>query len=305
MKTVISTIEHLLFTHQMVVIPTFGAFVRQHRDAYFFAESLIPPKETVVFNPDLTDNDGLLATTLMRSNSLTWAEANNEISRFVLDLKQRLEHKRPVAIGRLGSMVLSHNRLLFLPSDMAFLPQNIGMQTLQPQKRFTGTVTISIRRDILHYAAACFAGLCLLAIPLKTNDNRQKATLLHTPVLVKKNNPQKAEVTKSSTDNKKQAEVQPIVVEEQPTTTPETLQMPQPSDNGRFHIVVASIAPDRAEAMLEQLHNQGYIHAKAMDNNGLKRIVISSYSTFADARTAMYQTRTNTPYDKAWILQDK
>ncbi len=307
MQTVLSAIEHLLFNHEMVIVPSFGAFVRRHRGAQFYAKNLLPPKEIVVFNPDLKDNDGLLATTLMRNNNTTWADTNLEINRFVTDLKRKLETNRPVALGRLGSMVLSHNRLLFLPSDMTFLPQNTGAIILQPQKRLTETITINIRKDILHYAAACFAGLCLLAIPLKTGDlqNTQTATFLQIPAIERTNASNKITNNTQQTDIAEQKDTQT-----EANTTVEKANLtetniPKPVANGKFHVIVASIVPDRAEDIVAQLHKDGYTTATTLDNNGLKRVVIASYSTFADARVAMYHTRSNTPYGKAWILQDK
>ena len=97
-------IESLLLSHDCVVVPQFGGFVtmassatREEMEQLFF-----PPIRVVRFNPDLTEDDGLLTTAVREQLHCSPTEAKRHIQRLVLDLRQQLLSDGQVDFGSIG-----------------------------------------------------------------------------------------------------------------------------------------------------------------------------------------------------------
>jgi hypothetical protein len=67
----------MFFDYDCVIIPGFGGFVCNERPAWYDdeKEEIVPPSRDVLFNPNLTHNDGLLAQEIIRSTGVTYSEA--------------------------------------------------------------------------------------------------------------------------------------------------------------------------------------------------------------------------------------
>lgn len=67
----------MFFDFDCVIIPGFGGFVCNERPAWYDddKEEMVPPSRDVLFNPNLTHNDGLLAQEIIRSTGVSYSEA--------------------------------------------------------------------------------------------------------------------------------------------------------------------------------------------------------------------------------------
>ncbi|MEC7654277.1 MAG: SPOR domain-containing protein [Bacteroidota bacterium] len=67
----------MFLDYDCVIIPGFGGFVCNDRPAWYDddKEEMVPPSRDVLFNPNLTHNDGLLAQEIIRSSGLSFSEA--------------------------------------------------------------------------------------------------------------------------------------------------------------------------------------------------------------------------------------
>ena len=67
----------MFLDYDCVIIPGFGGFVCNERPAWYDddKEEMVPPSRDVLFNPNLTHNDGLLAQEIIRSAGLSFSEA--------------------------------------------------------------------------------------------------------------------------------------------------------------------------------------------------------------------------------------
>ena len=67
----------MFLDYDCVIIPGFGGFVCNERPAWYDddKEEMVPPSRDVLFNPNLTHNDGLLAQEIIRSTGLSYSEA--------------------------------------------------------------------------------------------------------------------------------------------------------------------------------------------------------------------------------------
>lgn len=127
-------INYLIQKHDCVIIPDFGGFVL-HRDAAKIAEdgSIIPPRVSVGFNPELKYNDGLLAESYMNAYSVSYDVACKKIGDVVYRLNTILGLRQPAPVGALGTLILDEEkRLSFIPNSEFSLchPETFGLDTL-------------------------------------------------------------------------------------------------------------------------------------------------------------------------------
>lgn len=110
--------EYLLLRHDCVVVPGVGAFINVRHAAHFDVErqAWMPMRREVRFNAALSHDDGLLANSYARKNSVGYAEGRDLLMRDVKDLLRLLDEEREATLGHLG--ILSRGEegtLLFSP----------------------------------------------------------------------------------------------------------------------------------------------------------------------------------------------
>ena len=110
-------IKELLYQHECVTVPNFGAFLTRsvpvliHPDTDVFS----PPKKEVSFNSLLKSNDGILANYMAKKEKVSYEQALRKIEREVIVWKQRLNTQHLNFAG-IGEMQLNpHKRISFSP----------------------------------------------------------------------------------------------------------------------------------------------------------------------------------------------
>ncbi|HCO67449.1 MAG TPA: hypothetical protein DIT04_06810 [Dysgonomonas sp.] len=188
MKEFISHINYLIQKHDCVIIPDFGGFVISHEGASIMPNgSIMPPKVSVGFNPDLRSNDGLLAESYMTTYSISYDEASQKIEEAVKRLRIILGMKHPVQIGHLGKLSLDkNNRLTFLPNEnlSIFHPDTFGLSKVD-MKRLSDiekdkekVKRQSIVKKIFAGAGAAAAAIAIFFIastPISVKEDTQKS----------------------------------------------------------------------------------------------------------------------------------
>ena len=103
MKNLDTYIEDLLFKHQCVIIPEFGAFVSNRKAAELAADKTFsPPQKELTFNARLTYNDGLLAKHISEVERSSYEEAQSYIKSTVVRWKQDLGTGNEVRLENIG-----------------------------------------------------------------------------------------------------------------------------------------------------------------------------------------------------------
>lgn len=118
MNRLVSHIEFLLHEHNCVIIPEFGGFVVNsiHSRVENGTEFCAPTCE-LVFNRDLTYNDGLMAQSYMKTYQLSFESSTLEIQKGVRELKHRLHDHKHVVLGQLGSFTMQEDkRFVYKPA---------------------------------------------------------------------------------------------------------------------------------------------------------------------------------------------
>src|SRR6478752_7743298 len=97
-------ISQLLYRHQCVTVPGFGAFLAEIHSAQFneVSNTFFPPKKVVSFNALLKNNDGLLANHISLSEKVDYETAVQKIKGEVDSWSHALENYQPILLHNIG-----------------------------------------------------------------------------------------------------------------------------------------------------------------------------------------------------------
>lgn len=112
-------IGQLLFHHDYVVIPDFGGFVANYKPATIHPvqHRFNPPSKSILFNANLTLNDGLLVSHLAGEASIGFEEAEARISEFVVHLRQSIAEGKKISFENLGELYADANGNIAFDQD--------------------------------------------------------------------------------------------------------------------------------------------------------------------------------------------
>lgn len=138
----IAFIEHLLYTHDCVIIPHFGGFVLNTQDFKLDDEQVIHPKSKwVAFNERLQSDDGLLATSWAKENGISLKQAFAAVHQFGQTLSAQIKADKQFQFGNIGVFQVSKSgRLQFEPNQLinfdlnqyGLMPVGIGQAKKKP-----------------------------------------------------------------------------------------------------------------------------------------------------------------------------
>ncbi len=290
-------IEILLTEHTCVIVPELGGFLLQHFSARWEADMLLSPHTRIAFNPQLTHDDGTLVQAYMRASRLKYVEAKQQVHKDVLDLKQALLQAETVQFGRIGTLRMQEQNILFTSSVGAFLPDNFGMPSVRPIQRQSsvqpivtsaaGSITFTIQRTTLRRVAACLIGLALLAIAPNSHDYDQKQYATLAPVNFAK-----------IIEDRNAA----IAAAEAAAREAELAAAEAAIPRGHFHVIVGTLEKKSADRLCQRLQTNGYKDACLFKlRRNQYRVAIASYHTKKEALREMRALRNTTAYKRAWV----
>ncbi len=126
-------ISDLLYRYECVILPEFGAFLTQLQSAQVHSSTnaFYPPKKRLSFNSQLTDNDGLLANYISKTEMISYEESNVKIASYVRYLYDGLQKGESKLLKNIGSLSLDEdNKLQFEPSyHLNYLTSSFGLSS--------------------------------------------------------------------------------------------------------------------------------------------------------------------------------
>lgn len=198
-------ISSLLYKHDCVIIPDFGGFIANYKPAGYSSETHIfyPPTKNVVFNCNLTINDGLLANQVANYEGISYSQALTIIANFVYTVKSDLNNGNTIVFKGLGTFVKQSDSLIFSPDNtINRLIEAFGLPILQLPIEYENNVKpifskqISNKSNVIKKVAVVIPIILILALfplkmsrmPISTNNttgfysqNFQKNNLLNNP----------------------------------------------------------------------------------------------------------------------------
>lgn len=131
MHKFIEYISDLLFLHDCVIIPDFGGFICNYKSAYIDENTglICPPSKDILFNRNLTHNDGLLVSWIACKENISYEKATTQLTLFCEDLKIRLNQKQRIAFGDIGVFFTDRRfNIIFEASKNNFFAETYGME---------------------------------------------------------------------------------------------------------------------------------------------------------------------------------
>lgn len=128
-------ISDLLYRHECVVIPDFGALISRRVPAQHFASShtLYPPKKGLSFNEQIKQNDGLLVNYITSVEQIPYEAAQQQVRNYVRFLDHEIDEKGAVTVHKVGRFTRSaEGALQFTPMYLVnYLPEAFGLASLE------------------------------------------------------------------------------------------------------------------------------------------------------------------------------
>ena len=110
-------IKELLYQHECVTVPNFGAFLTRSMNILIDTDSglFVPPRKEVSFNSLLSNNDGVLAHYIAQKEKVSFEQALRRIEKEVISWKQRLNTQQ-LSFPGIGEIRLdTQKKITFYP----------------------------------------------------------------------------------------------------------------------------------------------------------------------------------------------
>ncbi len=315
-------IEYLLSRHDCVVVPGWGAFIAQYEPAQINSDKgiITPPARFLSFNQSVNHNDGLLISSVMRRERISYEAANEAVKREVNLMRLQLETDGEVSLGRLGIFSKGGNSIVFTATDdNVTSAQFLGLPAVNTNKNAEqpATETKTLRRDVIYVPVSrnifkvaasllLFIGLGLtLSTPVTLEDQSTNLASIPAPkVTVKKKSiiaetPRNAELFIAIPD----ASQATAVIDTTAVMPPQHADMNilQCNDSDNYCLVVASLAS--RELAEEYISERGDISMHILECNGKYRIYVSTGATPAQAMLPTQDPTFADRYPAAWVCR--
>ena len=288
-------IKDLLFRHDCVIIPNFGGLVSNPVSSKINTVSgtIFPPSKLIVFNKNLSINDGLLINHISKKEKISIDDSKNIVFDFSKKITDSLMTERSMRLNNIGLFTLGSEDNIIFHQDIAnnFDLNSFGFESFQIHKKTKTKKIIDINQSsttkkISYKAAAVLIPLILLSLTnilLDTSTNNiniQKSDLN----FFKKSKVPKLDVA----ENKIEKEIEKI----ETITTPKTKN---------YHVIAgAFIEKSNAEKLNNSLIESNFNSEILLSENGYHRV---SYNSFESKENAIIELEKLKRINKsAWIL---
>ena len=309
-------ISQLLYRHQCVTVPGFGAFLTEIQSAHLHenTNSFYPPKKVISFNSHLKNNDGLLANHIAQIEKSSYDAAVAAIESEVVIWNSILQVNEKFVLKNIGELHLnSEKNIVFTPLESVnYLKESFGLNSfvspaikrevaqyvventvkaetpimeekeivqLEPEVRTT--------RPYLRYAAILILGLATTAtVGYKIYENQvAKETLL----------------VETAVQKQVQNKIQEATFLLETPIPAVTLTVSE--EKMLYHVVAGAFRnEENAQNIYTDLLKSGFKARRIAPNkHGLFPVLYGSYASYAEAQQAMVQIqKANNP--DAWLM---
>jgi len=319
-------ISQLLYRHQCVTVPGFGAFLTEIQSAHLHenTNSFYPPKKVISFNSHLKNNDGLLANHIAQVEKTDYESSVASIESEVIIWNSILQVNQKFTLKNVGELSLNAEKnLVFTPSEnINYLKESFGLNSfVSPSVKRESFTEISVSDFIKKETAA--------------TETAEKETIVLTPSLAV----EEEEERKTARPYLKYAAILVLAIIAtgsigyklfQDHVTEQTLlvetavqkqvqdkiqeatfliENPMPSvtltvkeEKLSYHIVAGAFRnEENAEQIFSDLLAAGFKARRIAPNrHGLFPVLYGSYATYSEAKHAMSEINKVNP--DAWLL---
>lgn len=327
-------ISRLLFDHECVIVPGFGAFLTRYYSAEVnhATHMMRPPSKRVYFNASINENEGLLAKAISHTEGITYTQALANIKNEVANWQQILSKKKKLNLPGIGRLYIDEvsGKMQFSPSlETNFATTSYGLSifrspAIQREAQIRKTIHETIEKHVvtettegkkrkvaawIPWAAALgpvlIAGVIgysyLTQGPLNPAQNSAGINWLRVF------NTTNIESVEAPTEEVKvtEAEVaieEPTIATEAAETTNEVPAIAAPEI--AYHIVVGSFKDqENAATYVAELQAKGYDAYIPKGDLRFFRVSVGGYATHEEANAAIAGVKMNVN-PQSWVYRN-
>lgn len=305
-----SYIRDLLILHDCVIIPDFGGFVGNYESAVVTDKDyFIPPRKSVAFNPQLKNNDGLLANTIADIENVSYEQAMEQIHAYTSSIQKALKATGEFTLDAVGTLRQSAERtLVFEPNATSnFLAAPVGMDAFH----MTPTaLNLNIPKEIPQEKSRMFpvlkrilvagvSGFALLSLALNPNNTETPGLASLAPSFTMEATPAPAPLQKPETVEAplESSNVEEVVAEKI-EAVPEVIK--------NYHVMVGCFSSAQNAEKQKTLFEADNMSSRTFRySRGLTGVSVGDFETFGEAKVLMNKLRNSGKAPSAWILKRK
>lgn len=311
-KSVAHYISELLFLHDCVILPEFGGFVGNRISAKLnkATGALSPPSKQILFNKNLSTNDGLLISHIANQEGISNEKAQEAVRGFANQLNNKLNTTKVVRIDKIGLFTLGkENNIIFIQDSAtnysldtfgmkATYNKTVERKTEVEQKVETTVKTIRTNsrnpRVMLRVAAII---LPLIALSYLSISQQEIINTIYTQMATL--NPfTSTEFIAPTLEINAEKEVTPPVVIIEPIT--EEVESPVITTSPTYYIIAGAFAEQKnADKMIRKLSKWNY-KPEIVEGGSLLRVSYNSFEYREAAIVALNKIREENT--SAWLL---
>lgn len=309
-----SFLKEIILIHDCVIIPDLGGFIANYHPATIDNQknTLHAPSREIAFNSKLSKNDGVLINWLVEEKGMTYSDASDMVSAFVLQTIDQLNQGKTISFQQIGTLELDKNHnLVFEPQQNenllldsfgldSFLFHDLASKQQQTTLNLTSEQKETVKRllyprQLRRIAIAGSLLLALCAIPEKNNH----ITMATSSVLPALTEIQPKQVNNETITSIHSVEVAPATLRAKKAAIKTILN--NGAEQKCFHIIVGSFKQQsNAKNFKIALSKAGHEPRLFPLKNGYYRVSIDSYANQQEAISAL--KKINTEFS-AWILR--
>jgi len=332
-------IRELLFRHDCVIIPGFGAFIGNYFPSHIDPNEglFYPPVRRITFNRHLTGNDGLLIGHVSSHLNIAYGESREMINSWAEELRNKIMAGTSLNLDHLGTFSLNREgTIIFEPDNTVnYLLSSYGLTSYQRQPVSDFDVRKkmlehhhepavsqpSVRRLLIRAAVIVPVLIALTLVPF--NDNLFKGKMEESTLNPLANAELEFNREQIAADTAyivpetiiTETAVTETNVAEEPVIEPPVIVPPAPEvfkpvqqavvvQEYRYLLIIGSFkTEDNALTMIEKLRKIGYDPEMTGGPDGFLRVSAVSYGTVEEAKAA--HSKLIRDFPGAWIHKSR
>lgn len=317
MQNLSEYITGLLFIHDCVILPGFGGFVTNYKEAGHdqLSHTFTPPAKDLLFNKNLTYNDGLLINHLSQLKGISYVEAEQLVKQSVDAAWTKLENGETLKFDGIGSFVYNNDGQLQFEPEVTenLLTDSYGMMSFRfPPLNYqhqTETTAVSHQvpsyRNALRIAAVLVPLACIVAtIPMYNSKHSESASIAPLPKL---SAPIEQTLSASAQPDTTLTEVLEASTNKRAAlfynepAPQKTTQQPAAKANCVYHIIAGSYK----EAEHARTHAKKFekdFDTQVVETDNMYRVSIRQFNDKVSALHELRHLRANEQYSSFWLL---
>ena len=308
-------ISQLLYKNDCVIVMNFGGFVCSSISANLNKKTgiLTPPNKSILFNPQLKDNDGLLINHIAQSEGISQEDAKINLLKFVEQSLENLNKFKSCRFEEIGLFTLNSDKNIIFTQDLktnynlnAFGFQDIinnkitrdnseiieeSLKLIKKKNNFT-------TKRLLKAAAIIIPliGISFLSITQEDRINKIYTQIANVnPISFKKDN-----VTllkdQSNKEIKTKQEIQPEIINNEVSQVFKEVIIP----SQKFYIIAGAFSVEKNANKLKNRLNSWNYNSTIIKNEKMMRVSYDSFDSKEQALILLSKIRKENP--QAWIL---